>query len=256
MAERPFPIIPVLDLKGGRAVHAVGGHRDHYRAVQSVLHPASDPIGLARVFRAALGLHTLYLADLDAIMGSDRAVTLYSELIAAGVRLWLDAGVSDAHSADTLFALDSTALTIVAGLETLRGPRELAEIVKRVGSANVIFSLDLFDGKPMTTAPEAWASADPMALANEAIAVGVRQILLLELSRVGTRRGPGTEELMIQIRDSDPDVRLYLGGGISRIEEVVELKQAGAAGVLIGSALHDGRIGARELARLAAAEAP
>jgi len=42
-----------------------------------------------------------------------------------------------------------------------------------------------------------------------------------------------------------------VGGGISRIEEVLALRNAGAAAVLIGSALHDGRIGARELARLA-----
>ena len=76
--RRPFQVIPVLDLKDGRAVHAKGGRRDHYRPIQSILHPTSDPIALARAFRAGLGLHTLYLADLDAITGSDRALTSLS----------------------------------------------------------------------------------------------------------------------------------------------------------------------------------
>jgi phosphoribosylformimino-5-aminoimidazole carboxamide ribotide isomerase len=155
-----------------------------------------------------------------------------------------------------LLTLDRTALTIVAGLETLKGPRELAEVVKLAGCERVVFSLDLFDGKPLIAAPEVWKSADPMTLANEAIAVGIRQILLLELSRVGTGLGPGTSELFVGIRDAQPGVQLYAGGGISRIEEVIDLKQAGAAGVLIGSALHDGRIGAGELARLALADTP
>ena len=104
--------------------------------------------------------------------------------------------MTDARSAAGLLALDRTALTIVAGLETLNGPRELAEIVKLAGCEHVVFSLDLFDGKPIIAAPEVWTSADPLTLANEAIAVGIRQILLLELSRVGTGRGPGTERAL------------------------------------------------------------
>jgi phosphoribosylformimino-5-aminoimidazole carboxamide ribotide isomerase len=255
MAGRPFQVIPVLDLKDGRAVHAIGGRRDHYRPIQSVLHPTADPVTLACAFRTGMGLQTLYLADLDAIAGFDRAVHIYHALIATGLSLWIDAGVTDWRSAAALLSLDSPALTIVAGLETLRGPRELAQIVKLAGWENVVFSLDLFNAKPIVAAPDAWEGTDPMILASEAITVGVRQILLLELSRVGTSQGLGTETLLARIQDSYPDVRLNVGGGISRIEEVLELKEAGAAGVLIGSALHDGRIGARELERLAAENA-
>ena len=38
--------------------------------------------------------------------------------------------------------------TIIAGLETVRGPRELTEIVNQAGAGRVVFSLDLFDGSP------------------------------------------------------------------------------------------------------------
>ena len=55
---------------------------------------------------------------------------------------------------------------------------------------------------------------------------------------------------MERIRDDHPSVLITVGGGISRIEEVVDLRDAGAAAVLVGSAIHDGRIGARELEQL------
>jgi phosphoribosylformimino-5-aminoimidazole carboxamide ribotide isomerase len=77
----------------------------------------------------------------------------------------------------------------------------------------------------------------------------VRHLLILDLARVGTSRGLGTNSLMAQIREDHPSVLLTVGGGISRIEELVDLRDAGAAAVLVGSAIHDGRIGARELER-------
>jgi len=251
MAKLPFPVIPVLDLKAGRAVHAVAGQREHYQPIRSVLHPGSDPIDLAHTLRGTLGLHTLYIADLGAIAGLPPELALYKNIISLGIHVVVDSGISDVRSAAPLLDLDDSSCTIVAGLETIRGPRELGEIVHRAGAERVIFSLDLFDGRPRHAPGSDWAGDDPCELARQAIALGVRHLLLLDLARVGTGRGLGTEGLMARIREANPGVRVSVGGGISRIEEVLALRNAGAAAVLIGSALHDGRIGARELARLA-----
>jgi phosphoribosylformimino-5-aminoimidazole carboxamide ribotide isomerase len=250
MPNMPFAVIPVLDLKAGQAVHAVAGRREHYQALRSNLHPGSDPIDLARALRGKLGLHTLYLADLDAIAGAPPKLALYERIIALGIHLVVDAGLRDVKGTTPLLDLDGSCCSLVAGLETVRGPRELGEIVKRAGAEQVIFSLDLFDGRPRAAPGSGWGSNDPCELARQAIALGVRQVLLLDLARVGTGRGPGTEGLLTRIRETEPQVRLSVGGGIARIEDVLALKHAGAAAVLVGSALHDGRIGARELARI------
>jgi phosphoribosylformimino-5-aminoimidazole carboxamide ribotide isomerase len=250
MAKSPFPIIPVLDLAAGRAVGAFAGRREHYQAIRSILHPTSDPIALAGALRDTLGFRALYLADLDAIAGLEPNLVLYKQIISLGIHLLVDAGIRDVASAVALLELDASACTVVAGLETVCGPYELSEIVNRAGAERVIFSLDMFDGRPRMAAPAAWASNDPRDLAREAIAHGVRSILLLDLSRVGTGRGLGTEGLLRSIRHEHPGVRVILGGGISRIEDVLALRNAGAAGILVGSALHDGRIGASELVRV------
>ena len=129
----PFQLIPVIDLLNGQAVHAVGGRRAHYQPLQSILHASSEPIPLVRLCRESLGLQTLYLADLDAIGGRPPRLDIARESLKSGVHLWIDAGVCDARSLTPLRELDPTRVTIVAGLETLSGPCELAEIVAQTG---------------------------------------------------------------------------------------------------------------------------
>ena len=250
MAKIPFQVIPVLDIMNGQAVHAVAGRRAYYRPLQSILHASSEPIPLAHALRDSLGLKTIYLADLDAIEGHAPRLDIYREIIDSGIHLWIDSGVRDVGSMAPLLVLDPSLNTIVAGLETVVSPRELSEIVNQAGAGRVIFSLDLFGGSPRTAAPEAWGTDDPRELAEAAINCGVRHLLILDLARVGTSLGVGTVGLMEQIRQGHPLVRLTAGGGIARIEEVLDLRDAGAAAVLVGSAIHDGRIGARDLARL------
>ena len=75
--------------------------------------------------------------------------------------------------------------------------------------------------------------------------------LLLDLARVGTRRGVGTESLLARIRSRCGGIDIAVGGGILDIDDVLRFKEQGAAAVLVGSAVHDGRIGRRELERIA-----
>ena len=87
-------IIPVLDLKGGVAVHAVRGRREDYTPVRSVLAGSADPVALARAFSTALGCRECYVADLDAIAGrGDHEITIRT-IAELGLVVWLDAGTT------------------------------------------------------------------------------------------------------------------------------------------------------------------
>ncbi len=181
-------VIPVLDIRQGRAVHAVAGDRAYYGPLRSVLHGGPDPIALARAGRDVWGLGDLYLADLDAILGeSPPDLSLLRALRGLGLDLWVDAGVRDADDLPGL--LGAGVDRVVVGLETVSGPEALAGIVDRAGADRVVFSLDLVEGRPMVDTVPRWGTDDdPSELALRAIAGGVRRIIRLDLARVGTGR--------------------------------------------------------------------
>jgi phosphoribosylformimino-5-aminoimidazole carboxamide ribotide isomerase len=243
-------IIPVLDLQAGRAVHAVAGDRAHYGPVRSLLHQGPDPVALARAYRDRLGLTELYLADLDAIGGASPAWEIYRALHDLGLRLWVDAGMRDCDSVAPL--LDAGVASVVVGLETVRGPAALDAIVAEAGPDPLVFSLDLRDARPVVSDEEAWGTDDPRRLAAVAITSGFRRLLLLDLARVGTGRGTGTMPLLAGLRAAHPSLEIAVGGGVAGLEDLLALARAGASAALVGSALHDGRIGAEELRRAGA----
>src|SRR5262245_39342414 len=108
-------IIPVLDLLGGVAVHAIAGNRQDYRPLASHWCESADPVAVAKAMRQRCGFEEIYLADLDAILGRPPNAGLYRELQSLGFRLWLDAGIRTAED-----ALRFQGVTyLVVGLETI-----------------------------------------------------------------------------------------------------------------------------------------
>lgn len=231
-------IVPVLDLMGGVVVRGVGGRRAEYQPVRSILCDRPDPIAVAEAFRERLGLGRLYLADLDAIAGAPPSAGLFSELARRGFSLLVDAGLRSAAEAAPLE--EAGVDVVVAGLESIAGPAVLEGLLARLGDSRVLFSLDLRGGEPIVGGR--WSSTDPAAIAEEAVAAGVRQVLLLDLARVGVGEGPGTVDLAESLLARWPAIRLYLGGGVRRPADLAPLARLPLAAVLVASALHDGSL--------------
>jgi phosphoribosylformimino-5-aminoimidazole carboxamide ribotide isomerase len=237
-------IIAVMDLMAGQVVRGVGGRRNEYSPVVSQLTSSCDPLDVALAFRASFGVTELYLADLDAIAGAPAALPLYAALRSRGFSLWVDAGLRDAEQAAAL--VEAGVEGIVFGLETLAGPAELTAACQFYGD-HVVFSLDLMAGMPLGDR-QAWRESDAWAIAQQAIAGGVRRIILLDLARVGSGVGTGTEELCARLAVAYPDLEIIAGGGVRRIDDLRRLKACGVSGVLVASALHDGTLTRESLA--------
>ena len=78
--------------------------------------------------------------------------------------------------------------------------------------------------------------------------LGVRRMIVLDIARVGSGQGTGTRDLSRQILSADSDVEIVCGGGITSTEDIRQLQNDGCFGVLIASALHDGRLARSSLA--------
>jgi phosphoribosylformimino-5-aminoimidazole carboxamide ribotide isomerase len=79
-----------------------------------------------------------------------------------------------------------------------------------------------------------------------AVAAGVGTLIVIDLARVGTSNGVDAATLG-RVRASAPDLTLIAGGGVRGWDDLVGLAKAGCTGALLGTAVHNGSIGADEI---------
>ena len=210
---------------GNTVVRAIAGNRAVYRPLKSVLCDSSHP---KAVMEGLLKLHPfkkVYLADLDAILGKGNHRTVIEALHNAfpEIEFLVDAGfrnVTEAQSWKTL-GLGRPVLGSES-LQILEQPLYIPE--------DIMLSLDYRDDRFM----------GPEILLQE-FAYWPKDVIIMTLARVGTDRGPELSSLE-KFRKLAPDRHFYMAGGVRHLEDLQALIQAGAAGVLLASALHDGKL--------------
>lgn len=271
-------LIPVLDLKQGVVVRGVGGRRDEYRAVESRVARSADPLEVANSLHATFGFREFYLADLDAIAGAPPHSNVIRELVRREMRLSVDAGLRDVAAGRAL--LDAGVDRVIAALESSPGPEQLRSLVKALGPERVTFSVDMKGGALLTAGegwlsevgeltgregaakPQAWLGggvnggssgvgdfAQALAIAGQAVACGVRSLIVLDLAGVGEGLGVPTVELCRAVRALSAEVEIITGGGVRNGDDLALLAEASVDGVLVASALHDGSLSPAECAR-------
>lgn len=223
-------IIPVIDLKSGCVVHAQRGDRDAYRPIRSPLAQGSDPVDVARGLMRLFPFDTVYLADIDSIQrtGDNRDAIAAVGRALPGVALWVDCGLADIES----FAKwqEQRFGRAVIGTEANPGA-ELILALRETTVAPPVLSLDF--------GPEGYRG--PQSLLEDP-ALWPRDVIVMTLAHVGSDRGPALPELAAVIARA-PTHRVFAAGGVRGAEDLAALATTGAAGVLVASSLHDGRLG-------------
>jgi phosphoribosylformimino-5-aminoimidazole carboxamide ribotide isomerase len=235
-------LIPVIDILNGVAVHAVKGKRSEYQPLKSVLCSSADPLAVACKFRSC-GFSELYVADLDAIMAKGENLAVLQKIAdKTGLALMVDAGISDIDGAERLFR--GVVAKVIVGTETLPSLSCLKEMLQQFGSEKVVVSLDLKNGKVLSKSPSI-AALDVFELARNLEKIGVCELIVLDLARVGSEEGVDMALLEKLLRELK--VKVDVGGGVRDIDDLAALKLLGVHGVLLATALHSGKISVDEL---------
>jgi phosphoribosylformimino-5-aminoimidazole carboxamide ribotide isomerase len=235
-------IIPVIDILNGTAVHAIRGERKKYQPLRSVLCSSADPLDIASTFES-LGFKSLYLADLDAILGKPANFSLFQRIVAkTGLELMVDAGIADVTKAKRV--LETGVTKIIIGSETLGSLDFLNQTIKAFGEDKVVVSIDLKEGMVLSRS-EVVKSMDALSFAKKLVKTGIFQVILLDLDRVGTEYGINSAVLEDILEKTSLEV--FVGGGIKGILELEELRKLGVSGALIATILHNGKLKIDEL---------
>lgn len=233
-AAPPFDVVPVIDLRERQAVRAIAGRRKHYRPLQTPLAQSSDPLDVARGLRSLYPFPRLYVADLDAIAGFGPSFALFEELQhhEPDLCLWVDSGART--HAETALLLARARVSAVIGSETGIEPGEVSAL-SHAFPGRIILSLDFnaagFIGEPaLRHHPECWPDT----------------VIAMTLARVGGAQGPDCP-CLATLKAMKPAAAFYAAGGVRDRTDIEHLQQAGAAGALVATALHDGTIMAGDL---------
>jgi phosphoribosylformimino-5-aminoimidazole carboxamide ribotide isomerase len=229
-------VIPAIDLMGGLAVRAKKGLRHTYAPIKTPLAKTSAPLDVAAGLFRVYPFRTLYIADLDAIERRGTHELVIARLSAAfpDVALWVDAGVCGVEQARAFLARHSRA-DLVLGSESLPSRTVLEELA---GCARILLSLDYRGGR--------FAGPGEICKRQD---LWPERVIVMTLARVGTNAGPDLRRLA-GIKRKAPNVRIYAAGGLRDVSDFKLLQEARAEGILVASALHEGRLTSAHLAAL------
>jgi len=226
-------VLPAIDLRGGRCVRLTQGDYDRETVFDD------DPAGVARRWVDA-GARRLHIVDLDGARDGVRsnADAVTAILDAVDIPVQLGGGVRTEADAKQLVELGVD--RVIFGTAAIEAPEQVANAVKFVGEDHVIVGVDAKDGMVQTRGWLEQSTVSAAELAQQMVDIGVRRFIYTDTSRDGTLSHPN----FTAVADLKQNLRypIVVAGGISSVDDLVQLAELGAEGAITGMAIYSGAI--------------
>jgi phosphoribosylformimino-5-aminoimidazole carboxamide ribotide isomerase len=223
-----------IDLRGGRVVQLVGGRPDAERV------SLPDPAGVARYW-VECGFAALHVVDLDAALGSgDNNAAIEAVLAAAGnVPVQVGGGVRTTERVESLFA--AGAARVVVGTRAVQD-RDWLELLAYRWPGRMVVAADVRGDDIVISG---WTAA--AGVSADAFLAGLAELplaanLVTDVAREGRMAGVDADRFTHLVRQSAQP--LLASGGVASAADLAALRNAGAAGAVLGMALYTGALDA------------
>lgn len=235
--------IPAIDLIEGKCVRLTQG--DY--ATSHVY--AEDPVDMARRFED-MGFTRLHLVDLDGAKSRHVVNDHVLKAITRATKLIVDFGGGVKTDDDMSRVLDAGAEMVTCGSIAVTQPDTVLGWMERYGAEHLILGADVKDGKISINGWLEDSAYELMPFLQRYLDAGMMHVLCTDISRDGMLQGPATV-LYGSIMKAFPHCRLIASGGVSCIEDILQLDKAGVPAVVFGKAIYEGKINMNELAEMA-----
>ena len=225
-------IFPAIDLRGGHAVRLVQGD---YR--QETIFSDDPPAVAADCVRA--GAESLHAVDLDGARdGTTPTFGIVTGLCRQGLKVEVGGGV---RSEETLLRyLGSGAFRVILGSSAVTDPDFAGEMIAKYGD-RVAVGLDLRDGLVAVHGWQETTQVTSRQMCDQLVKWGCSTLIVTDISRDGMLGGTNIA-LYEGIKRQWPEMALTASGGISSLEDVRALKEAGVDGAIVGKAFYTGML--------------
>ena len=234
-------IIPAIDIIDGKCVRLTQGDYNQKTVYNE------DPVEVAKMFEDA-GIKRLHTVDLDGARSSHVVNTRVIERIATHTNLTIDFGGGIKSDEDLRKAFDAGAQMVTIGSVAVKEPELFASWTETYGGDKIILGADVKNGYISISG---WLEEGEQKLMDficHHTKNGIHNVLCTDISRDGMLQGPAIE-LYKDIMAHYPTLHLIASGGVSCINDIERLNEAGIPAVVFGKAIYEGRINLKELER-------
>ena len=221
-------IYPAIDIKGGKCVRLLQGRAN------AVTVFGNDPVETARSWERQ-GARFLHVVDLDGALEdeSPNEEILRDLAKAVSVPIQLGGGIRTMEKLERMlecYGIRRVILGTSAVLKTAAG---------KYGN-RIAVGIDAKRGK---AAIKGWVKETDIPVVDLALkikALGIDTVIYTDIAKDGMMGGPNRKETEEMIRKTG--MNIIASGGISRLEDLREIRRIGAAGAIVGKALYTGAI--------------
>ncbi|WCC46151.1 1-(5-phosphoribosyl)-5-[(5-phosphoribosylamino)methylideneamino]imidazole-4-carboxamide isomerase [Tenacibaculum finnmarkense] len=234
-------IIPAIDIIEGKCVRLTKG--DY--ATKKIYN--ENPLEVAKEFEDN-GIEYLHLVDLDGAKSQHIVNYKILEQIAAKTNLKIDFGGGLKSDEDLRIAFENGASQITGGSIAVKNPEIFTGWLAKYGADKIILGADCINRKIATHGWLETSEVDVIDFINQYEKIGVKNTICTDVAKDGMLQGASVD-LYKEIL-SKSDVNLIASGGVASIDDLIELKEIGCEGAILGKAIYEGYISLKELQKL------
>lgn len=232
-------LIPAIDLIDGKCVRLTKGDYTTSKIYNE------DPLEVALEIES-YGLQRLHVVDLDG--AKSKHVVNYRTLnrIASHTSLKIDFGGGIKSDGDLAIAFENGAQLVTVGSVASQKPELFLKWMEQYGNEKMILGADTRDGYISVNGWKEESTQQLLPYLGQYIKLGVKNVLCTDIHKDGMLQGPSIE-LYKEIMSNYPELHLIASGGVSSLDDIHQLNDAGIPAVVFGKALYEGRFTLKEL---------
>lgn len=225
-------IYPAIDVKDGKCVRLAQGK------FSDVTVYSDNPVEMALKWES-MGARYLHVIDLDgARLGVPQNLSAVSEMaVKLGIPIQFGGGIRTIETIEMV--LSKGVHRVILGTSAVMAPNLVKKALKTF-EGSIAVSIDAKEGM---VAIEGWAKTSEftaVGFARKMEDLGAKSIIYTDISRDGMLTGPNLKAMEEMVKAVG--VEVIAAGGITKLEDIYNLKEIGVAGAIIGRALYTGDI--------------
>lgn len=230
-------IFPAIDMKNGCCVRLSQGRFDQVKVYEE------DPAVAAKrlVEEGARYIHTV---DLDGALEGRGMNTEALRRIVEAVPVPVQNGGGIRNMDQIREKLGLGLARVIIGTAAVKDPDFLKEALETFGPEKIVVGIDASRGMVATHGWQQVSAVPAVELGQKMKELGLKYTVYTDIARDGMLSGPNIEET--RRMQEKTGLTVIASGGVSRMEDLVALEEAGFYGVIVGKAIYEGRIRLKE----------